>query len=134
VFNSLAFENLYVRSSDCREISFGPNSFYGNVELILAAEPEIKIQEFRTEFLMYEECGQDISINFPKNDAMDESDARNKTLLMLMNDNGNIFISLRQEYINFLEKLLNGEYCSHSFRKGNILGNTLGSCAIYDFR
>jgi hypothetical protein len=53
---------------------------------------------------------------------------------MLINDNGNISMSLRQEYINLLENLLNGEYCSHSFRNGNILSNTLGFSAIYNFR
>jgi hypothetical protein len=51
-----------------------------------------------------------------------------------MNDSDNISMSLRQEYINLFENLLNGEYCSHSFRNGNILSNTLGSNAICDFR
>jgi hypothetical protein len=80
------------------------------VELILAAEPEIKIHEFRTESIIYEECGQDISINFPRNDAINEIDAIDKTLLTLMNDSDNILISLRQEYINLLEQVLNEEY------------------------
>jgi hypothetical protein len=66
MFDSLRLEILCVSSSDGREISFGPNNFHGNVELILAAEPEIQIHEFRTESLICEECGQDISINFPK--------------------------------------------------------------------
>jgi outer membrane autotransporter protein len=132
VLGNLGLGNLYVKSSDGRQISSDTNSFYMNMELILAAEPVIAIHEFRTESLICKEHGRDISINFPKNDAMGESDAIGEMLLALMNDSGSV--SLRQEDIDFLENLLNGEYCSPSIRKGNTLGNTLGSSAISDFR